>query len=66
MKFSNFVKDWFIEIFFWQQSKVRQAVGVLKPQLTNETPVSVVTAIQELEGLASMDINAALREEIQP
>ncbi|XP_050227018.1 uncharacterized protein LOC126676779 [Mercurialis annua] len=52
--------------FDFFQSKVMQAVGVLRPQLTNETPVSVVAAIQELEGLASMDINAPLREEAPP
>ncbi|EEF27887.1 histone h1/h5, putative [Ricinus communis] len=34
--------------FEFFQSKVRQAVGVLRPQLTNETPISVVAAIQEL------------------
>ncbi|KAF5730316.1 histone H1.2-like [Tripterygium wilfordii] len=48
------------------QSKVKQAVGVLKPQLTNESAISAVAAIQELEGLASMDISTIpLREEVQ-
>ncbi|KAJ6749000.1 hypothetical protein OIU79_029981 [Salix purpurea] len=44
------------------QSKVKQAVGVLKPHLTTAT-ISAVAAIQELEGLASMDITIPWREE---
>ncbi|KDP24595.1 hypothetical protein JCGZ_25511 [Jatropha curcas] len=51
--------------FEFFQSKVKQAVGVLKPQLTSETAAGAVAAIQELEGLASMDINTPLREEPQ-
>ncbi|KAJ9184718.1 hypothetical protein P3X46_004418 [Hevea brasiliensis] len=49
-----------------KQSRVKQAVGVLKPQVTSETANSAVVAIQELEGLASMDINVPLRKEAQP
>ncbi|KAH0976026.1 hypothetical protein GBA52_017925 [Prunus armeniaca] len=40
------------------QFKVGQAVGALKPCLNNETEVSAIAAIQELEGLAAMDISA--------
>ncbi|KAJ8773088.1 hypothetical protein K2173_028265 [Erythroxylum novogranatense] len=48
------------------QSRVRQAVGLLKPQLSSETGISVMTAIQELEGLAAMDFSAPLREDPLP
>ncbi|GLU12923.1 hypothetical protein SLE2022_295780 [Rubroshorea leprosula] len=48
------------------QSKVKQAVGVLKPQFTSESNVSTVGAIQELEGLAAMDISVSFREEAKP
>ncbi|KAG6625377.1 histone H1-like [Carya illinoinensis] len=45
------------------QSKVSEAVAVLKHQITNE---SAVVAIQELEGLAAMDIiSAPLQVETQ-
>ncbi|KAI9384350.1 hypothetical protein POPTR_012G048500v4 [Populus trichocarpa] len=47
------------------QSRIKQAAGVLKPLLTSAT-ISAVAAIQELEGLASMDINVPWREEPQP
>ncbi|KAL3575000.1 hypothetical protein D5086_023101 [Populus alba] len=47
------------------QSRVQLAAGVLKPLLTSAT-ISAVAAIQELEGLASMDINVPWREEPQP
>ncbi|KAL5815494.1 hypothetical protein ACOSQ4_026135 [Xanthoceras sorbifolium] len=47
------------------QTKVKQVVDVLKPQLTGESQISAVAAIQELEGLATMDITAPLREEAQ-
>ncbi|PQQ05250.1 altered inheritance of mitochondria protein 3 [Prunus yedoensis var. nudiflora] len=40
------------------QFKVGQAVGALKPYLNNESEVSAIAAIQELEGLAAMDISA--------
>ncbi|XWS34190.1 hypothetical protein CRYUN_Cryun21dG0019200 [Craigia yunnanensis] len=40
-----------------KQSKVKQAVGVLKPQFTSESNISAIGAIQELEGIASMDIS---------
>ncbi|KAK4844709.1 hypothetical protein QYF36_023501 [Acer negundo] len=45
------------------QTKVKQVVDVLKPQLTGESQISAVAAIQELEGLATMDITAPLRED---
>ncbi|OAY40560.1 histone H1 isoform X2 [Manihot esculenta] len=47
------------------QSRVKQAVGVLKPQLNSETASSAVAAIEELEALASIDINLPSREEAQ-
>ncbi|KAL6178224.1 hypothetical protein ACLB2K_049743 [Fragaria x ananassa] len=42
------------------QSRVSQAVGVLKPFLNNESAVDAAAAIKELEGLATMDISAPL------
>ncbi|TYI34274.1 hypothetical protein ES332_A04G190100v1 [Gossypium tomentosum] len=46
------------------QSKVKHAVEVLKTQcINNETGAG---AIQELEGLAEMDINAPFRRQAQP
>ncbi|KAM2487763.1 hypothetical protein ACFX1W_039651 [Malus domestica] len=42
------------------QFKVGQAVGALKPYLNPESADSAVAAIQELEGLATMDISAPL------
>ncbi|KAL6183278.1 hypothetical protein ACLB2K_044689 [Fragaria x ananassa] len=42
------------------QSRVGQAVGVLKPFLNNESAVDAAAAIQELEELATMDISAPL------
>ncbi|EXB62689.1 Histone [Morus notabilis] len=47
------------------QSKVKQAAGTLKPQLTHESPVTAIAAVQELEELATLDINAPLRDEVQ-
>ncbi|PON98769.1 AT hook-like [Trema orientale] len=47
------------------QSKVKQAVGMLKPQLTHESPVTAIAAVQELEELATLDINGPIREEVQ-
>jgi hypothetical protein len=55
----------FTLIMLFQQSRIKQAAGVLKPLLTSAT-ISAVAAIQELEGLASMDINVPWREEPQP
>lgn len=43
-----------------QQIRVGQAVGVLKPYLNNESAAGAAAAIQELEGLATMDISAPL------
>ncbi|XP_022725829.1 histone H1-II-like [Durio zibethinus] len=48
------------------QSKVKQAVGVLKPQFTGESNISAIGAIQELEGLAAMDISTPVKEDAQP
>ncbi|GLT45495.1 hypothetical protein SLA2020_483700 [Shorea laevis] len=45
------------------QSKVKQAVDMLKPQFTSESNISAVAVIQELEGLAAMDISVPFREE---
>ncbi|XVE91614.1 hypothetical protein REPUB_Repub01dG0025400 [Reevesia pubescens] len=47
------------------QSKVKIAVGVLKPQFTGESNISAIGAIQELEGLAAMDISTAFKEDAQ-
>ncbi|KAJ7970279.1 HMG-Y-related protein A [Quillaja saponaria] len=47
------------------QSKVKDVVGVLKPQLTNESPITAFTAIHELELLATMDLNAPSRDGMQ-
>ncbi|GKV05144.1 hypothetical protein SLEP1_g17186 [Rubroshorea leprosula] len=44
------------------QSKVKQAVDMLKPQFTSESNTSAVAVIQELEGLAAMDISVPFRE----
>ncbi|KAJ0106012.1 hypothetical protein Patl1_19671 [Pistacia atlantica] len=51
-----------LELF---QTKVRQAVSVLKPQLSSESQISSVAAIQELEALAMMDISTPLKEDPQ-
>ena len=59
---------WFMIVVsscYSQQSKVKQAVGMLKPQLTHESPVTAIAAVQELEELAAMDLSAPLREEVQ-
>lgn len=48
-----------------QQSKVRESLGVIKPHFNHESPVTAIAAIQELEILASMDLNAPLRDELQ-
>lgn len=53
-------------VLYLQQSKVKQAIGVLKPQFTGEGNMGTVTAIEELEGLAAMDISVSFREEAQP
>ncbi|KAM1323161.1 hypothetical protein ACFX13_016180 [Malus domestica] len=47
------------------QFKVGQAVGALKPYLTPESAGNAIAAIQELEGLATMDINTPLDIEAQ-
>ncbi|OMO65129.1 Histone H1/H5 [Corchorus olitorius] len=48
------------------QSRVKQAVGVLKPQFTSESNISAIGAIQELEGLAAMDISSTFKDDAQP
>ncbi|XVF03214.1 hypothetical protein REPUB_Repub04eG0242100 [Reevesia pubescens] len=48
-----------------KQSKVKQAVGVLKPQFTGESNISAIGAIQELEGLAAMDVSKPFKEDAQ-
>lgn len=46
---------------YWlQQSKVKQVVGVLKPQFTSESNISAIGAIGELEGFAAMDFSTPL------
>ncbi|KAL5570614.1 hypothetical protein UlMin_027189 [Ulmus minor] len=47
------------------QTKVRQAVSTLKPLLTHESPVAALAAVQELEELATLDVSAPLKEEVQ-
>lgn len=48
-----------------QQTKVKLVVDVLKPQLTGESDISTVAAIQELEGLVTLDIAAPWRDDAQ-
>lgn len=50
---------------YFQQLKVRQAVIALKPQLSHGSPATAIAAVQELEEIATMDINAPFREEPQ-
>ncbi|GAV78987.1 Linker_histone domain-containing protein, partial [Cephalotus follicularis] len=52
--------------FEYFQTRVKQAVGVLKPQFSSESDISAIAAIQELEGLSAMGIGTPLREEPQP
>ncbi|GMI99864.1 high mobility group A5 [Hibiscus trionum] len=47
------------------QSKVKQAVEVLKSQFSSESNISTIDAIQELEGLATMDIGKPFKEDAQ-
>ncbi|XVF85819.1 hypothetical protein PTKIN_Ptkin17bG0148200 [Pterospermum kingtungense] len=47
------------------QAKVKQVVGVLRPQFTSESNISAIGAIQELEGLAAMDFNTPFKEDAQ-
>lgn len=63
--YERFAFEKYIYIYCLQQSRVKQAVGVLKPQLNSETASSAVAAIEELEALASIDINLPSREEAQ-
>ena len=44
---------------------MKQAVVVLKPQYTSESNISAIGAIQELEGLAAMDISTPFKENAQ-
>ena len=44
---------------------MKQAVGVLKLQYTSESSISAIGAIQELEGLAAMDISTPFKEGAQ-
>ncbi|XP_065855978.1 histone H1-like [Euphorbia lathyris] len=48
------------EIF---QSRVKQAVSLLRPTLNSETAISAIAAIQDLEEIATLDLNAPVREE---
>ncbi|KAL7192444.1 hypothetical protein ACSBR2_024308 [Camellia fascicularis] len=47
------------------QSRVKQAISMVKPHLNNETAVSAIVALQELEELATMDMNAPLNVQVQ-
>ncbi|KAL7192445.1 hypothetical protein ACSBR2_024308 [Camellia fascicularis] len=48
-----------------KQSRVKQAISMVKPHLNNETAVSAIVALQELEELATMDMNAPLNVQVQ-
>ncbi|XP_061343662.1 uncharacterized protein LOC133289683 isoform X2 [Gastrolobium bilobum] len=48
------------------QSKVKESLAVLKPHFNHESPVTAIAAIQELEVLGTMDLNAPLRDETLP
>lgn len=54
-----------LQLSYLQQTKVRQAVSVLKPHLTSENQISALAAIQELEVLAVMDISTQLKDDTQ-
>ncbi|XP_054814411.1 uncharacterized protein LOC129314952, partial [Prosopis cineraria] len=47
------------------QLKVNESLGSIKPHFNIASPVSAIAAIQELEGLATMDLNVPLRNETQ-
>ncbi|XP_030488338.2 histone H1 isoform X1 [Cannabis sativa] len=51
--------------FEFVQTKIKQTVGMLKPNLSHESPATLIAAVQELEELAVLDVNAPLREEVQ-
>lgn len=52
--------------FFLQQSRIKQAVSVVKPYLNTETAVIAVGALQELEELASLDISTPVTVQSAP
>ncbi|XP_019436726.1 PREDICTED: uncharacterized protein LOC109343059 isoform X2 [Lupinus angustifolius] len=45
------------------QSKVKESLEVLKPYFTHESPLSAIAAIQDLEVLGAMDLNAPLEQD---
>lgn len=45
------------------QAKVKESLAVLKPHFNHESPVTAIAAIQELEVLGTMDLNAPLNDE---
>lgn len=55
--------DWFLFLFYvlhllMQQSRVKHAVDVVKPYLSNEVASVALEVLQEIEGLALMDMCA--------
>nr|KYP65509.1 Histone H1 [Cajanus cajan] len=48
------------------QSKVKESLAVLKPHFNHESPATAIAAIQDLEELGIMDLNAPLRDETLP
>ncbi|MFZ8340948.1 hypothetical protein ACO1LU_14180, partial [Staphylococcus aureus] len=48
------------------QSRIKQAVSVVKPYLNTETAVIAVGALQELEELASLDISTPVTVQRAP
>ncbi|KAJ8447364.1 hypothetical protein Cgig2_013141 [Carnegiea gigantea] len=53
-----------INVYFWQQSKIREAVAVIRPCLGNEN--AALMALQELEELATVNLTATSTEEAPP
>lgn len=52
------------EFHFLQKSRIKQAVITVKPHLNPETALSGFGALQELEELATMDLNAPLNVQV--
>ncbi|KAK6925381.1 Linker histone H1/H5, domain H15 [Dillenia turbinata] len=50
--------------FAKKQSRVKHGVEVLRPQLTNESAVFAAAALQELDELAAIDVNAPFNVQI--
>ncbi|XP_015966950.3 LOW QUALITY PROTEIN: uncharacterized protein LOC107490665 [Arachis duranensis] len=48
------------------QAKVKESLAVLRPYFNHESPVTALAALQELDVLGTMDLNAPLRDETIP